>query len=79
MVVSRKEDAELLLRVQFERVALSLRHYKHSEVPGCSGQKVTFFEETGKCLKIAENASEWPQNCFIRLVASGIALNSATR
>ena len=78
MEVTRKDDAEPLLRMRFERVPPSLRHHKHSEAPGCSGQKVTFFEETGKCLKIAENASEWPQKCLIRLVASGIALTGET-
>jgi len=39
----------------------------------------TFFEETGKCLKIAEYASEWPQKCFIRVAASGTGKTSATR
>ena len=73
-MVARQNDAEPQLRVQFKCVAPSLRNHKHSEAPGRSGQKVTFFEETGKGLKIAENAFSDAQNCFIRLVASGIGL-----
>jgi hypothetical protein len=39
------------------------------EEPGSSGQMATFFEETGKCLKIAENASESSEKCFGTFVA----------
>ena len=73
-MVTRQDYAELLSRARFDRAAPSLRHHKHSEAPGRSGQKVTFFEETGMGLKIAENAFSDAQKCFIRLVASGIGL-----